>query len=135
MVHDTYKLVWQAPGEQMFLDASHTLLMYDNHMGIIRVEMPNDHYCQSNDAQFCSLDLFSDDILTDVALGNACIDVCPICRDVPNDAVTTICKHVFCKGCIEKWLVAHSTCPMCMQSQDKLYLQSMMNDIGMCHKN
>lgn len=40
---------------------------------------------------------------------------CPICfSNMKNKAVKyTICKHVFHKSCLNKWLQRHSSCPCC----------------------
>lgn len=40
---------------------------------------------------------------------------CIVCfNDVPNDkAVRTVCSHVFCKKCLNKWLRHNHTCPLC----------------------
>ncbi len=42
------------------------------------------------------------------------IYVCPICMEEQQDNIILTCKHVFCKPCIEKWLLKKSnTCPTC----------------------
>ncbi|XP_066111346.1 RING finger protein 148 [Saccopteryx bilineata] len=41
---------------------------------------------------------------------------CVVCFDIykPQDVVRILtCKHFFHKACIDPWLLAHSTCPMC----------------------
>ncbi|XP_066222245.1 RING finger protein 148 [Saccopteryx leptura] len=41
---------------------------------------------------------------------------CVVCFDIykPQDVVRVLtCKHFFHKACIDPWLLAHSTCPMC----------------------
>ncbi|KAK2500265.1 hypothetical protein MC885_018593 [Smutsia gigantea] len=43
-------------------------------------------------------------------------DSCLVCFDIykPQDVIRIlICKHFFHKACIDPWLLAHSTCPMC----------------------
>lgn len=40
---------------------------------------------------------------------------CSICLDSFKDRVTTLCGHDFCRGCIEKWLSSHSSCPVCLK--------------------
>ena len=36
---------------------------------------------------------------------------CSICRDVLEDPVQAPCEHVFCRVCIEGWLVHETSCP------------------------
>ncbi len=38
---------------------------------------------------------------------------CPICLENISNKETTTCNHDFCKGCIDKWLEDHSSCPLC----------------------
>ncbi|KAM8818093.1 E3 ubiquitin-protein ligase RNF133 [Rhynchonycteris naso] len=43
-------------------------------------------------------------------------DSCVICFELykPNDTVRILtCKHFFHKNCIDPWILAHGTCPMC----------------------
>lgn len=43
-------------------------------------------------------------------------DSCVVCFDIykPQDVIRILtCKHFFHKACIDPWLLAHSTCPMC----------------------
>lgn len=43
-------------------------------------------------------------------------DRCAVCFDVykPQDVIRVLaCRHVFHKPCIDPWLLAHRTCPMC----------------------
>ncbi|XP_019605613.1 RING finger protein 148 [Rhinolophus sinicus] len=43
-------------------------------------------------------------------------DSCVVCFDMykPQDVVRVLtCKHFFHKACIDPWLLAHRTCPMC----------------------
>ena len=37
---------------------------------------------------------------------------CPVCLDAAT-AITTACGHAFCATCIETWVKANPTCPMC----------------------
>jgi hypothetical protein len=47
--------------------------------------------------------------------------ICPICQDVANEEpVITLCNHIYCKGCITKWLGEHKSCPVCLQDLDEL---------------
>ncbi len=40
--------------------------------------------------------------------------VCSICiRESFADAVKTQCGHVYCRGCIENWLINKNICPNC----------------------
>jgi hypothetical protein len=45
----------------------------------------------------------------------ACTTECVVCyNDVPyKKATETVCKHVFCNKCIQKWLRRNHTCPLC----------------------
>ncbi|KAK3955460.1 SNF2 family N-terminal domain-containing protein [Pseudoneurospora amorphoporcata] len=47
---------------------------------------------------------------------------CPICIEPLNNPVITYCKHVFCRGCIDKVIEVQQKCPMCRAplSEDKL---------------
>ena len=46
----------------------------------------------------------------------ACGD-CPICLEKVSEAAQLRrirdCRHIFCGGCIERWLTEHKTCPVC----------------------
>jgi hypothetical protein len=43
-----------------------------------------------------------------------CAD-CPICMNTVrmSKATKTICDHVFCKNCLNKWLRRNNNCPIC----------------------
>jgi hypothetical protein len=38
---------------------------------------------------------------------------CPICYEIKEEGYATDCEHVFCKSCLEKWLVCNKVCPYC----------------------
>ena len=38
--------------------------------------------------------------------------LCSICKDVLDDAMTTPCRHTFCKTCIEEWIKEAYSCPL-----------------------
>uniref|UniRef100_A0A8C2W3Q4 Ring finger protein 133 n=1 Tax=Chinchilla lanigera TaxID=34839 RepID=A0A8C2W3Q4_CHILA len=43
-------------------------------------------------------------------------DSCVVCLEPykPNDTIRILtCKHIFHKNCIDPWILAHGTCPMC----------------------
>ncbi len=42
------------------------------------------------------------------------VDGCPVCMDgdIPQGR-RTLCGHVFCAPCIERWLRDHKRCPVC----------------------
>jgi len=40
-------------------------------------------------------------------------DLCPICNDPFDSPVSTPCKHVFCRNCIETELMVNDGCPTC----------------------
>jgi len=37
---------------------------------------------------------------------------CPVCLEIPATE-TTECCHKFCSSCLDKWLVANNSCPIC----------------------
>ncbi|ETS85159.1 hypothetical protein PFICI_03184 [Pestalotiopsis fici W106-1] len=52
--------------------------------------------------------------------------VCSVCQETPlkmstsphtlaceNDSVISPCGHVFCRGCLDTWIDAHQSCPLC----------------------
>jgi len=41
---------------------------------------------------------------------------CPICLDTFKNPYSIGCSHIFCKGCIIKWLDNNNTCPVCRQN-------------------
>ena len=41
--------------------------------------------------------------------------ICCICRCVLHKPLESTCQHVFCKVCIQTWLVNHRSCPNCRQ--------------------
>ncbi len=41
---------------------------------------------------------------------------CFICHESNNDMILTICRHIFCKSCIESWMLeSNDDCPYCRQ--------------------
>ena len=40
---------------------------------------------------------------------------CVICYQELEDPVALKCRHVFCRPCIDRWLLNHCTCPLCMK--------------------
>lgn len=39
---------------------------------------------------------------------------CCVCMEVTNiNIYDTICKHKFCKNCLDEWLILHNNCPLC----------------------
>jgi E3 ubiquitin-protein ligase SHPRH len=53
--------------------------------------------------------------------------LCPICLDILNknkEAAQTLCKHSYCKMCINEWFKNHKTCPMCNANQQDLVAQN-----------
>lgn len=40
-------------------------------------------------------------------------DRCPICMESVLEQRTLPCGHVFCKDCINRWLVSKNSCPVC----------------------
>jgi hypothetical protein len=46
---------------------------------------------------------------------------CSICFENKHTGIKLNCKHVFCKKCIEKWVIneTNKTCPMCRKNIKK----------------
>lgn len=58
--------------------------------------------------------------------------LCSICTDVLEEPVQGSCEHMFCSGCIEKWLSSNpKKCPVC---RDKMTKRSLKN-VARCLKN
>lgn len=47
------------------------------------------------------------------------IFICPICHDIVEDPVVPqcVCQAIYCRTCIDTWLVNHQICPHCESSQ------------------
>ncbi|XP_053393546.1 putative uncharacterized protein DDB_G0282133 [Mercenaria mercenaria] len=52
--------------------------------------------------------------------------VCCICQCVLDKAVECPCRHVFCQGCIERWLTNRHTCPTCRKRTRKQDLKPVL---------
>jgi hypothetical protein len=47
---------------------------------------------------------------------------CSICLDRSESMIITkICKHIFCRLCIGRWLIEHDTCPLCRTTFKQYY--------------
>ena len=62
---------------------------------------------------------------------------CPICLEPIENVgtTTTICNHVFHAHCINQWLLAHTTCPMCRRAlllPKKPLGKNLMTHIVLC---
>lgn len=62
------------------------------------------HYCKTHWKTIVNLPIPEEDT-TD----------CSICYESINNhaSIRTICNHVFCKKCFQKWTRAHDSCPLC----------------------
>ncbi len=40
---------------------------------------------------------------------------CSICYELKDNMILTKCKHIFCKTCIEKWMLENNDCSYCRQ--------------------
>lgn len=77
------------------------------------------HWTKCNSIQYCSYHpwniVFSSEYHNSIEIdpnGDSCV----VCFDIykPQDVVRILtCKHFFHKACIDPWLLAHRTCPMC----------------------
>lgn len=49
--------------------------------------------------------------------------LCTVCQEAltpHTDAVELLCGHLYCRGCIEEWLLLSKKCPVCSQDQQEL---------------
>ena len=40
---------------------------------------------------------------------------CSVCYESKRSLVKTTCNHIYCKECIDAWLVKKKTCPICLK--------------------
>ncbi|RYH08058.1 hypothetical protein EON65_41235 [archaeon] len=50
---------------------------------------------------------------------------CPICLDLLESPVSTLCDHVFCSGCLREALTHRTACPLCGQKVPKSSIQDV----------
>lgn len=64
----------------------------------------NKHYCKIHWKQLVGTPSLVEDTID-----------CSICYETTNNkgSVRTICNHVFCKKCFQKWTRTHDSCPLC----------------------
>jgi hypothetical protein len=43
-------------------------------------------------------------------------DICAVCRSAPEEPKQLECGHIFCQGCLERWLMGNPSCPMCRRA-------------------
>jgi hypothetical protein len=43
-------------------------------------------------------------------------DICAVCRSTPEEPRQLECGHIFCQGCLERWLMGNPSCPMCRRA-------------------
>ena len=41
------------------------------------------------------------------------MDECPVCYDENSELILLNCNHEICSDCLFKWVVNHTTCPIC----------------------
>ena len=60
---------------------------------------------------------------------------CAICLDKPDNIhiVRTICNHVYCKDCIDKWFEMNSKCPICKKDFNDIESYNKDNDQDIVH--
>jgi len=71
------------------------------HMKALHIDMVAPLYCPTN-----------------LATNNEC-EICPICLESfesRGDLRRTVCGHVYCAECIQKWLIRMPVCPLCNRS-------------------
>lgn len=57
--------------------------------------------------------------LTELVAAGA-LDECPICMDDVSVPVITPCAHVFCRACLESWMLNEAKgCPLCRSAISK----------------
>lgn len=59
-----------------------------------------------------------------VAAEDGTSDECCICMDQKAEVILS-CVHSFCRGCIERWSIEHTTCPICrneMSGNDEFWV-------------
>jgi Ring finger domain len=58
------------------------------------------------------------------------LEECPICMDDVTAPVITTCGHVFCRSCIENWLLNNepAQCPLCRAAISKQTLVDAPED-------
>ncbi|XP_017002854.2 uncharacterized protein [Drosophila takahashii] len=55
-------------------------------------------------------------VIKHLADRNNGVYVCPVCIESPEEPVTTMCGHIFCKECLIAALVPFQNCPMCKKN-------------------
>jgi hypothetical protein len=43
-------------------------------------------------------------------------DICAVCRSSPEEPKQLECGHIFCQGCLERWLMGNPSCPTCRRA-------------------
>ncbi|CAG0890441.1 unnamed protein product [Cyprideis torosa] len=62
--------------------------------------------------------------------------LCTICKDLLEDpAEVSGCEHIYCRKCIEDWLVKNDTCPMDRQKTSKVSLKNMKTEVSDLKEN
>lgn len=41
------------------------------------------------------------------------VECCPVCMEAAPAGRRTLCGHLYCAPCIERWLTDHKRCPVC----------------------
>lgn len=81
------------------------------------------HYCKIHCKQLFGSSLPDEDITE-----------CSICYESVNNSasVLTMCNHVFCKKCFNKWTRKNDSCPLCraiVKPQQPVQYQEPMNEV------
>lgn len=82
----------------------------------------NKHYCKIHWKQLMGTPPPEEDMVD-----------CSICYDSTNNqkSVRTICNHVFCKKCFQKWTRNHDSCPLCRSKVKQVPADTSILDTDM----